>query len=546
MPSPGPDHHRAPPLPHDVKRAVDYMRQHLGRKIRMAELVTASGVAERTLGKHFCAFLGRPPLSYLRQLRLAAARERLLGASDGTSVTRVATHCGFAHFGRFSDQYRRSFGEAPSATLRRARSAIIPAAGRSDGKEHVGSGDADACELPWPRLSRERPSIAVLPCVIAETELSERCLAEDAAEAIAAALSSLRALSVMAPRRRGVSSRDPQQLARDFGARYFLIGRLVVGGERLRLIIRIVETATGHHVWGDSYDGERKDFLSLQDRAIGGVARAVLPSIRRAEIERAQRLRPEDLDASGLAMRSLPFVFASQPEATRRALELLRRALEIDPDYGLAAALAAWCHAQLVMYNGSHTPEAERQEAVRLAQRAALLGSDDPLALSARCAVHTMMREFDTADSLVARALALDPACAWTWGRSGWLNSYLGNSEIAIDHFRRAISLDSYSPANANNFVGIGSAYFNAGRYDTAALWLRKAMLEQPGMMWPNRTLSVCYARLGDRSIALKAVEALRHYCPDLTVTQVVAALPFRPDYLERLGAGLSDLGLPI
>jgi adenylate cyclase len=545
MPSPDPDHRRAPPLPHDVKRAVDYMRQHFGRKIGMAELARASAVAERTLSKHFCAFLGRPPLGYLRQLRLAAARECLLRGSDGASVTRVAMHCGFSHFGRFSDQYRRSFGESPSATLRRARSAIVPSEVRSAGSPQIGAGEADACELPWLRGSRGRPSLAILPCVTAETALSGRGLAESAAEAIAAALSSLRALTVIAPGRRGVPA-DPQQWARDLDARYFLLGRLVACGERLRLIVRITETATGHHVWGDSYEGERSDFFGLQDRAIEGVARAVLPGIRRAEIERAQRLRPEDLDAYGLAMRSLPFVFASRPEATRLALELLRRALEIDPDYGVAAALAAWCHGQLVMYNGSRTPEAEREEAAKLAQRAALLGSDDPLALTARCAVHIMMREFDAADTLVARALALDPTCAWTWGRSGWLNSYLGNSEIAIDHFRRAIGLDPHSPANASNFVGIGSAHFNAGRYGAAALWLRKAMLEQPGMIWPNRTLSVCYARLGDRSSAVKAVDALRRYCPDLTVTQVLAAIPFRPDYLERLGEGLSDLGLTI
>jgi adenylate cyclase len=365
------------------------------------------------------------------------------------------------------------------------------------------------------------------------------------ADGIAAALCSVRSLSVLMPRRTGVPVRDPLHAARELGARYFLIGRLTGAGQRLRLIIRVAATATGHHIWGDSYDGDPSDLLRMQDLVIAGVVRAIPPNIRGSEIEKARRARPQDLDAYGLAMRALPFVFASRPEATRRALELLHRAMDVDPDYGLAAGLAAWCYGQLVMYNDSTAPAHERECALRLAQRAAILDSDDPLVLTTRCAVHTMAGEFDVADVLLARALELDPTSGWAWGRSGWLNSYLGNSEIAIEHFRRAISLAPSSPSNASNFVGIGSAYFGAGRYPAAAAWTRKALLEHPGILWANRTQSVSYARLGERLKALESLQTLRRYCPDLTVGRVVDAIPFRQDHLNRLGAGLSDLGLP-
>ena len=176
---------------------------------------------------------------------------------------------------------------------------------------------------------------------------------------------------------------------------------------------------------------------------------------------------------------------------------------------------------------------------------AAILDDGDPLVLTARCAVHTMAREFDVAEALVTRALALDPTSGWAWGRSGWLHSYRGNSETAIEHFGRALSLDPNIVSRANNLVGIGSAHFNAGRYDTAAYWLRSATLEQPGTGWANRSLSVSYARLGHRLKALESLETLRRFCPDLTVGRVVAAVPFGPDFLERLGEGLSELGLP-
>ena len=112
---------RSQPIPHDLKKAVDLIRGDLGRKISVAELVAHCGVPERTLRKHFHTFMGVSPLEFWRRLRLAAVREELLKGADGSSVTDAAARFGFTHFGRFSQQYRRCFGETPSATLRRSR-----------------------------------------------------------------------------------------------------------------------------------------------------------------------------------------------------------------------------------------------------------------------------------------------------------------------------------------------------------------------------------------------------------------------------------------
>lgn len=532
-----PDHdgRRGHPVPRDIKRALDYMRRNRGRKITMAELVSVSGVAERTLTRHFRAFLGLPPLNYLLRLRLVTVRETLLRGASGASITKVATQCGFTHLGRFATHYRRAFGESPSATLRRVRADALAQSGKGD------SGGIGKSFLRPP--SRERPSIAILPF---QTSLRELCwFAESVAEGIAAALSSVQSLSVLLSRRTGVPLHDPQRAARDLGAGYFLIGRLTGAGQRLRLNVRLVVSASGHHVWGDSYDGGLDELLRLQDRVIAGIVRAIIPNIRGCEIDRARRARPQDLDAYGLAMRALPFVFASRPEATRRALELLHRATEIDPDYGVATGLAAWCHGQLVMYNGSSAPAHDKACAIRLAQRAALLDSDNPLVLTARGAVYTMASHFDAAEALLARALQLEPMSAWAWGRSGWLHSYMGNCEVAIQHFRRAISLAPASASKVSEFVGIGSAHFGAGRYAAAAAWTHRALVEEPATLWANRTLSVSYARLGKRLKALQSIESLRRYCPDLTVSRVMEAIPFRRDHLGRLGDGLSELGLP-
>jgi TolB-like protein/AraC-like DNA-binding protein/tetratricopeptide (TPR) repeat protein len=524
------------PIPYDLRKAVEFIRKGGGRRMSMVDLVAHCGVPERTLRKHFRAFMAVSPLEYWRRFRLAAAREELLKGSNSTSVTEVAMRFGFSHFGRFSEQYRRSFGENPSTTLRRSR---IAEPGRIDRLHNGDIGDVDRFGA---RGSRERPSVAVLPCQISAAAPELRFFGECLAQGIANSLCRARSLSVVVPNF-SQAVLDRKRLARELGARYLVIGSIAHTGQRVRIILRLVDATTDFHVWGDTYDGEAGDLFRLQDRVTESSMQAILSHIRGSEIARAQRKRPNDLDAYGLTMRAFPIVLASYPRAACQALDLLNRAMEIDPDYAPATALAAWCHAQLVLHNGTDSLSEARTRALLLSDRAGILDPDDPLVLAARCAVHTMARQFDHAGALIARALALDPTFSWSWERSAWLNAFAGEPETAIRHFNEATRLDR-SPPEANRLIGIGCAHFDAGRYEEAAFWKRKALLQQPGTAWINRTLSVSYARLGERIAALDSLAALHRYSPDLTIGQIVASIPFTPDFLDRVAEGLNDLGL--
>ncbi len=527
------------PIPRDLKRAIEYIRNHRNQRISIASLADYCSVSERTLQKRFHLFFHCSPLGFWQRSRLNAVRQELLKGDADTSVLDVAVRFGFTHAGRFSQQYRSRFGETPSATLRRGRQAQRDRIGST---VEVRTTDAFGLAIV---SERAKPSVAILPCLISASEPKCRSFGDYLTEGIAVALGRARSLSVVVPTRlHGARHFDSQSLPRDIGVRYFFAARITQSGQRVRVIVRLFEATTDEHVWGDTYDGEVNALLELQDRITVGVMRAILPQIRGFEIERARRKRPQDLDAYGLVMRAFPFVFATYPDAAKQALDLLNRAMEIDPDYAPAAALAAWCHAQLVLYNGTGLPSSERARALLLSDRAGILDGDDPLVLTARSAVHTMAGQLDHADALIARVLALDPTFVWGWERSGWINAYTGKPETAISHFQQATRLDA-DPPNASRLIGIGCAHFDAGRYREAALWKQKALREQPTTAWINRTLSVSYARLGDRLAALDAIDALRRYSPDVTINQVVASIPFTPEFLDKVAEGLHDLGLP-
>ena len=109
------------PASRDVKRALDYIHEHLQEPISLVDLVEVSGVAGRSLHAHFRRFTGKSPLAYVAEQRLARARDDLKTPGPGETVTTIATRWGFTQLGRFSGTYRKTYGETPVETLRNAQ-----------------------------------------------------------------------------------------------------------------------------------------------------------------------------------------------------------------------------------------------------------------------------------------------------------------------------------------------------------------------------------------------------------------------------------------
>ncbi len=275
------------------------------------------------------------------------------------------------------------------------------------------------------------------------------------------------------------------------------------------------------------------------------MAGALQPSIRIAEIERSRRKRPQDLGAYDYAMTAMPHVWALEEEESARALELLDKALAIEPDYPLALSLAAWCHAQRSVYTWATDIEASQALALRLAEQAAQLSGDDPLILAVLGAVHTFVHNLGTARVLLERAVAIDPNAAWAWSRLGWIEAYSDHSEASIEKFERALRLSPLDPMNFNNWIGIGSAHEIVEDYDEAVAFYRRGLAERPHARWLWRHLACALSGAGRMDEAHEAyAEMLRTY-PDLTTTKFRQAMAFSPAVLDRMVANLRRLGLP-
>ena len=394
----------------------------------------------------------------------------------------------------------------------------------------------------------DKPSVVVLPFDNMSGDPAQEYFADGVVEALTAALSRIRSFFVIARNSAFAYKGTPKnvgQIGRELGVAYLLEGSVQRAPGRLRITVQLIETATGNHLWAKRYDGTDDEVFELQDRITEQVAGAILPSIQKAEIERVTRKPPESLGAYDYTLRAMRHVWMLDKDRSATALDLLKKALEIDPDYPLALALAAWCWAQHSVYNWVEEIEDAKAKALDHAERAANLSSEDPLILAVLGAVHTFARNFGVARVLLERAISLDENAAWARSRLGWLEVYADRPDSALPHFEHAIRLSPLDPMNFNNFVGIASAYQVAEDYNTSADYFRRALIERPTAHWIQRNLAPVLLAAGRDAEAMESREVLMAEFPDLTIERFKNAMVFSPAALERISVYLRRLGVP-
>jgi TolB-like protein/class 3 adenylate cyclase len=382
----------------------------------------------------------------------------------------------------------------------------------------------------------DKPSIAVLPFANMSGDPEQEYFVDGMVEEIITALSRIRWLFVIA-RNSSFTYKgqtvDVKQVGRELGVRYLLEGSVRKAGKRVRITAQLIEAETGAHLWADRFDGSLEDVFELQDKVASSVAGIIEPALRAAEIQRSSHRPTQDLTAYDLYLRALSEAASFEKDRLRRALELLGQAIERDPRYGPALALAALCHHRLY---GAGDGEIHRGPAVDLARRALQAEPEDPEVLAVAAFVLGVLGEDgDVPFSLVDRALALNPNFGLAWYWSGVLRIIAGQPDVALEHFETFLRL-SPRERHSVHLTGIGMALFMKRRFEDAAARLLGSLERVPNFTVSPRFLAACYAHLGRLDEAREIVERLRAVTP-----VVIGGATFlrNPEHRELLLSGL-------
>ncbi len=329
---------------------------------------------------------------------------------------------------------------------------------------------APALDLP------SKPSIAVLPFDNMSGDPEQDYFADGIVEDIITAFSRIKWLFVIA-RNSSFTYKgkavDIKQVGRELGVRYVLEGSVRKAGQRIRITGQLIDTATGAHLWADRFDGELANIFDLQDRVTQSVVGTIEPKLEQAEIDRARRKPTESLDAYDYYLRGMAAFHQLNRTANREAVKLFSRAFELDPDYAAAYGMAARAHAQRKGLGLTSEAAADRAEAVLLARKAARLGRDDAIALTAAGFALVMFGEVAEGDALIDRALAVNPNLATAWNMSAWSKALMGAPELVVERGTRALRL---SPQDLQTFAMkavVGMGHYMTGNYEEAYRWAK-------------------------------------------------------------------------
>lgn len=407
--------------------------------------------------------------------------------------------------------------------------------------------DASTATMTPPELP-ERPSIVVMPFDSMSSDPENEFLADGVVESITAVLSRIKSFFVIARNSAFAykgKHKNIRAIGSELGVAYALEGSVQRAGQRIRITVQLIETATDTHLWAEKYDGTVDEIFDLQDRITERVAGALQPSIRMAEMERARRKRPQDMSAYDYAMRSMKHVWALEQSEAEIALELLAQSLAIEPEYPLAMALSAWCWAQRGAYNWVADPAQAKATALALASQAHARSTDEPLILAILGAVQCMTKQYGPARVMLERAITLDPNAAWAMSRLAWLHAYTGNYEQARTLFDKALRLSPLDPINFNNYVGMACTYQGTDEDNTAAELFLKALQERPNAVWIHRNLAPALLGAGRLDEAKGSLRTLMDHYPSFSVQSYRAAIPLSGALMEKICDQMRELGVP-
>jgi TolB-like protein len=392
-----------------------------------------------------------------------------------------------------------------------------------------------------------RPSIAVLSFVNMSGDAEQDYFADGMVEDIITGLSRIRWLFVIARnssftyKGRAV---DVKQVGREFGVRYVLEGSVRKVGSRVRITGQLIDAEDGSHLWAERYDRDLTDVFALQDEITVSVVAAIEPNLRRAEIERVKRKRPDSLDAYDHLLRALPDVYTFMPQGAAKGLPLLDQALAIEPNYALAHGFAAWAHQTLFIRGGLQAEH--RDKAARHAHAAIEHGSGDAMALAlAGFTIGLIEHDRRLADEAFSQALALSASCAFVYHFGCVPVAYGGEAARAIDWCEQAMRL---SPLDAMSCVPqgiIGFGNFLSGRHEQAVAAGRRAVELNPGFSILHGWLAAPLARLGRIDEAKASAARLMALDPHFTIGGWSKAVGLAPAIVGEVTDALRLAGLP-
>jgi TolB-like protein/DNA-binding winged helix-turn-helix (wHTH) protein/Flp pilus assembly protein TadD len=432
------------------------------------------------------------------------------------------------------------------------------------------------------RSSSAIRSLAVLPLESLSDDASQEYFADGMTDELIATLGQISALRVISrtsvmPYKR---VRKPlPEIARELNVDAVVEGTVMRSGGQVRITAQLIEARTDKHLWSETYHGDLRDTLTLQNKVARAIASQIQVNVNPQEQATLKNDKAVDPEAYEAYLKGRYFWNKRTADALKTAKDYFGQAIARDPAYAQAYSGLADTYALLGDWQYAVMAPAE---ALPRAKAAAIkaLELDDRLGEA-----HTSLAfcldgfdwDFASAEQEFRRGVELNPGYATAHHWYAWHLSLLGRDREALAEMRKAENLDPLSliintdlaellliahladesvqqsrktiQMDANFALAhnqLGQALLQKGQHDEAIVELKKAIQSSGGSATCTANLARAYAVSGRRNEAVQLLTDLKTrsspgYSNASEIAVIYAALGDRDQAMTWLGKGYDE-----
>jgi adenylate cyclase len=321
------------------------------------------------------------------------------------------------------------------------------------------------------------------------------------------------------------------------GARFLLEGSVRKSGPRVRITLHLIDAAAGAELWSDRVEDANGDVFALQDQVAERVAGVTEMAVTDADTQMLVDRPTTNLGSYDLYLRALFLFRTSRKAEMLQAIELLDRAVALDPTFALALSQNAVCLRQVVDHSWADDLDGARRKGLDQAERALRAAAADARVLAqVAISLPGLEGRTDRALTLVERAKALNPSSGFAWLASGSLQLRRGDPQQAAADLETAMRLDPISSMNNYMRMYLASARFQQRRFEEALALFHSTTYRLPVSY---AILASLHGHLGQAAEARRALADLERV--EAGSLDALAGIWFpRPEYRQLLLDGLT------
>jgi adenylate cyclase len=297
-----------------------------------------------------------------------------------------------------------------------------------------------------------------------------------------------------------------QEIGEKLGVAHLVEGSVRKAGDVVRIAARLTQVNTGEAQWSENYTRNLKDVFAVQTelaqtiveqlkgQLTNGAANSTAKAEIQSEVQAAEKGGTKNVEAHQLFLQGRFFENRHSDKAARQALAAYQHAVELDPGFARAWAGVARTHTWIAGFateGGQKVFDAHLASARDSVARALAIEPDLPDALYARAWIETNFDfNWNAATQSVSKAMALAPADPNALIAAANLETSLGNTDRAIELYRKAVELDPVN-AQSRSFLAFGLA--NTKQFEQARAEYARVIELNSSAPWAHAGLGLAY-----------------------------------------------------